>query len=105
MANDEAMVELARGLALRLLNEVKSSDEARIQRAFKLCLSRQPDARESKVVLNYLRQQTEEFSADAASASKASGPELPDGVVPAEAAAWTALSRALINLDEFITRE
>ena len=29
----------------------------------------------------------------------------PEGVSAAEAAAWTAVSRVLVNLDEFITRE
>jgi hypothetical protein len=29
----------------------------------------------------------------------------PAGVPPADAAAWAALARALLNLDEFVTRE
>ena len=28
-----------------------------------------------------------------------------EGVAPAEAAAWVGVSRVLLNLDEFITRE
>jgi hypothetical protein len=30
---------------------------------------------------------------------------VPAGTEPRELAAWTAVSRALLNLDEFITRE
>jgi hypothetical protein len=104
MANDEVMVELARGLGRRLL-KVKGSNEARIKRAFKLCLARLSTPHETELLVKFMNQQTKEFEADPASAGKAAGPKIPEGVQPAEAAAWTALARALINLDEFITRE
>jgi cytochrome c553 len=104
MANDEAMVELARGLGRRLL-KTKGTDEARIKRAYEICLSRPPAPYESVLLLKFLKQQTAEFSADAAAAGQAAGPELPEGAMPAQAAAWVAVARALINLDEFITRE
>jgi hypothetical protein len=32
-------------------------------------------------------------------------PALPDGATPADAAAWTAVARVLLNLDETITKE
>ena len=32
-------------------------------------------------------------------------PELPAGATPAQLAAWTAVSRVLLNLDETITKE
>ena len=32
-------------------------------------------------------------------------PQLPDGATPAQLAAWTAVSRVLLNLDETITKE
>ena len=40
-----------------------------------------------------------------AEAAKLVGKTKPDGTDPAEAAAWVALARALLNLDEFVTRE
>lgn len=105
MANDEAMVELARGLGIRVLKEETGTDEARIKRAFMLCLSRPPTSHESGLLVQYLKQQTDEFNADASAAGEAAGPGLPEGVKPVQAAVWTAAARALINLDEFITRE
>ena len=44
-------------------------------------------------------------SADPAGAAKLLGSHKADGVAPTEAAAWVALSRTLLNLDEFVTRE
>jgi hypothetical protein len=38
-------------------------------------------------------------------AAKLIGPGKPAGVEVAEAAAWVALARAVLNLDEFVTRE
>ncbi len=38
-------------------------------------------------------------------AAEFAGPEWPEQVSVAQAAAWTAVSRLLLNLDEFITRE
>jgi hypothetical protein len=32
-------------------------------------------------------------------------PALPNGVTPAEAAAWTVVSRVMLNLDETITKQ
>jgi hypothetical protein len=104
MANDEAMVELARGLGRRLL-EVKGSDEERIKRAYELCLSRPPASHESVILQKFLKQQIVEFKADASAAIKAAGSDLPEGADPAQSAAWNSVARALINLDEFITRE
>jgi hypothetical protein len=33
------------------------------------------------------------------------GPDVPTGIEAPEAAAWVALARTLLNLDEFVTRE
>ena len=38
-------------------------------------------------------------------AEAAAPPGLPEGTGAVEGAAWTALARVLLNLDEFITRE
>jgi hypothetical protein len=43
------------------------------------------------------------FKADPAAAAEVA-PKMP-GIDPAEAASWTTLARALMNTDEFITRE
>ena len=44
-------------------------------------------------------------AADPNGAAKLLGTHKPDGVSATEAAAWVALARTLMNLDEFVTRE
>jgi len=67
--------------------------------------SREPAAKELSRLKQYLDQQRARFSGDA-DAAQAVAPSDAPAVAPAyEAAAWVALSRALMNVDEFITRE
>ena len=70
-----------------------------------------PDQRESAALLSFLKQQLERFSAgnatpwELAANDPSNPPSLSEGATPAQAAAWTALSRVLLNLDETITKE
>jgi hypothetical protein len=109
LANDEAFLEFAQAFAARLWREVPTADEtgdrARITRAFAVCMAREPSAKEADAVLAYLRRQQASFSADSAAAQAAApGNRLPQ-LTPADAAAWSAVARALLNADEFVTRE
>jgi hypothetical protein len=62
-------------------------------------------------LLNLLTKQVERFAQpdakpwDLAANDPAAPPALPHGITPAQAAAWTALSRVILNLDETITKE
>jgi len=109
--NEPLFVECARALALRVVREGGANDDARIAFAFRLCTARKPTKREAEVLLGLLTDQTKRFSADGADPWQlAAGdpkhpPALPEGVVPAQLAAWTAVSRVLLNLDETITKE
>jgi hypothetical protein len=85
LANDEAFVECSEALAQRVLHDAPAGDAERIRYAFELCLSREPSAAESELLGSLLLKEREER--------------------PAEAAAWTAVCRVLLNLDETITRE
>ena len=104
VANDQAMVELTQGLARRLLLSA-DSDQQRIELAYLICFSRLPTDFERQRVRQYLSQQQEQFSEHPEDAEKLSGSPLPDGLSVEQVAAWTAVARVLINLDEFITRE
>jgi hypothetical protein len=88
LLNDQAFVELAQALAARVLKE-RPDDRERLDYAFRLCLSRPPGSAERERLEQFLKQQLEELR----------------GVPGAAEAAWTAVSRVLMNLDEFITRE
>lgn len=103
LANDQTFVEFAQGLARRILSESTGDDSARLQVAFRWCFSREPTAPELQRLLKLLEEQRSAFSTEVA--QKFAPPNLPTTVTPTEAAAWTAVARVLINLDEFITRE
>ena len=106
MANDRVFLELARGLAARILREGPDDRDGRIRLAFRLCLAREPSALEQKRLAQYLDGQTESFTlAGEAALGDVPPVEGPPGISPAEATAWMALARVLLNLDEFITRE
>ena len=76
----------------------------RINYAFELCLSRQPTARERSRMLEYYEQQKQLLAKDP-KALESMQPFRPDGVEALDAAAWVGVTRVLLNLDEFITRE
>jgi mono/diheme cytochrome c family protein len=105
MSNDLTFVEIAQGLAGRILAKDTADVVSRLEHAFRICLSRQPTAREQAVLADYYDKQLAAFSKNTADANKFAMPDRPQNVSVAEAAAWTAVSRLLLNLDEFITRE
>lgn len=103
LANDQTFVEFAQGLARRILTETAGDDTARLQATFRWCFSREPTAPELQRLLKLLEEQRAAFTTEVA--QKFAPPNLPTTITPIEAAAWTAVARVLINLDEFITRE
>jgi mono/diheme cytochrome c family protein len=110
--NDPVFTEAAQSLGLRIVREVGSSgnDEAtarvRAQQAFRLALSRDSSDAELADVLTLHQAHLATCRADdKASAAIVGKQQLPPGVTTADAAAWIGVARALINLDEFITRD
>ena len=109
--NEPVFLECARALAQKSLREGGSTDAERMVYAFRRCVSRHPTEKESAALLGLLEKQTARFSDgserpwDLAAADPEHPPELPPGATPAQLAAWTAVSRVLLNLDETITKE
>jgi hypothetical protein len=109
--NEPVFVECARALAVKTLREGGKTDAERIAYAFRRCVSRPPTATESAVLLALLGKQSDRFAQagakpwEVAADDPAKPPQLPEGVTPANAAAWTVVSRVLLNLDETITKE
>jgi hypothetical protein len=106
--NDTAFVEAAQGLANRVVREGPSDDAGRVEYAFRLCVARSPDATEREQILSFYRGQLERFKAKPAMAKQVAVSEavpLVIGADVAEMAAWTTVSRALLNLDETIVKE
>jgi hypothetical protein len=113
LANDVAFLEMAQALALRLAREVLNAAPgdaetllaARLDRACLLCLSRVATPREKELLADYYRQMLADFAAHEADAKKLTTPELVAVLPPQEAAALVCLARAVLNTDNFITRE
>ena len=76
------------------------SDPQRVQYAFRRCLQREPNERESAELLGLLDRQSKRYSSGELKAAEMTG-----GVDDARLAAWTAVARVLLNLDETITKE
>ncbi len=104
LLNDPVFVEAARGFALRILQDAPPS--ARIDYAFRRCLSRAPDRFESAAVRSYLEAQLKRIQTGGMTGIQESEPELvSEGVNREELMAWTAVARVLLNLDRTISRE
>lgn len=109
--NEPMFLEAARALAMVAVTEGGGSDSQRLDFAFRRCVSRHPTAVEAHTLLELLEHLRMRYQASGAQpwALAANDPEkppaLPEGVAPADLAAWTAVSRVLLNLDETITRE
>jgi hypothetical protein len=104
LMNDPVFFEAAQGLAFRVLREADGAFRDRLNYAYLLTLGRGPNAREAERLGKYfdeslrgLEQQPETVAA--------LFPNRIEGVPQLQAAAWVELSRVLLNLDEFITRE
>lgn len=84
LLNEGAYVEIAKGFAERLTAPTELSDEARIRMAYEISVGREPEPDETAILLGLLASERN---------------------VTTEADAWTTVARAMLNLDEFITRE
>jgi hypothetical protein len=107
LLNDSAFVEFAQALAEKLVKSdgADATDASRISMAFRTCTARAPDALETSVLTKLLTKQRAAFAADEKQAKEICGDRCPTDVKPAEFAAWTIVARAVLNLDETITRE
>jgi hypothetical protein len=103
LLNDPACVEFAQALAARALTVVEGDDTARINYAFRLCTARHPAEDEREVLLRLLEKQTASFK-DAPAAKSVAGERCPSGVDEDRFAAWVIVARAMLNLDETISR-
>ena len=106
LLNDPSFVEAARGLSLRALKEAQGDDAARLTWIWRQALQRVPSGTELAALLELLAKHRTEFRADlpAAHAFGKLGAPAPADADPAELAAWSSVTRVVLNLHEFITR-
>ncbi len=108
--NETVFMEAAQELGRRVLGEGGSSDPERIEYAFKRVLARMPAETESEELLTFLNGQRQRIEDGQLDPSELAGEDstllaTADRFSETELAAWTAVSRVLLNLDEAITRE
>ncbi len=103
--NNECFVEAAQALARRALSEPAADDAQRLTRAARWCIGRQPTAEELATLAELLSGSRAWYGEHQADAATAVGAFQPAQARQAEAAAWVATVRVLLNLDEFLTRE
>jgi hypothetical protein len=107
LLNDPSFVEAARAFATRIMREGGSGEAERIRWAWRAVLARPPVAREVAALMRLYRENRARYVKDRAAAMElvrvGQAPRPPD-VDAVELAAWTAVGRALLNLNETITR-
>jgi len=106
--NEKTFVEAAQAMGLRVWKEGGKDDPGRATYAFRLCTGRAPTERELKSILRFWDEQYKYFEDRSAAALAVAVPDIknvPPEVNLHKVAAWAMVSRAILNLDETITKE
>ncbi len=106
LMNDPVFVEAARAFAQRVLTEPNLDDSGRIILAWRLALTRSPNATERAILTRMLEQQLATYRKDLEAAKKliAIGDlTKPANLDDSELAAWIAFSNVILNLNETIS--
>lgn len=103
LLNDEMVLEWARAMAGRVLNDAGLSPDAQIQRAFRLALGREADSNEMSIARKFLDRHATLLSARFASGESPLLPgNFPEGADRAQAVALVDLCHVLLNSNEFL---
>ncbi len=108
LLNDVVFVEAARGMGSRMMLEGGTTEPERITWGMRLATSRPPTSEELKILQEELTSYRQSFQANAVAAKALVniGESKPNETLAVdELAAYTALARLLLNLDETITKE
>ena len=106
LLNDQTIIESARAIAWRVINEGPDTQSERVRFVFRLCTSRAPDELEHKWIREHLDRQRKRIRAGSLKAATLVGSETPVlGGSVEELAAWTVIARVLLNLDETVSKE
>jgi hypothetical protein len=106
--NEKTFVEAAQAMGLRVLKEGGSDEQTRAAYAFQLAAGRVPTVSELKSLLTFWNDQYTYFENHSAAALKVALPDptaVPADVNIHKVAAWAMVSRAILNLDETMTKE
>jgi uncharacterized membrane protein len=101
--NDEVFLEAARAMGGRV-RKLDTDLPGKARYAFRLCVAREPTREELTKLIAFYAEQWDRFKKDTKTATTLTATTRPTDETP-EVAAWTLVSRALLNLDETITKE
>jgi hypothetical protein len=105
--NDPVYVEMAQALGRRLVREGGAMAPDRARFGLRLVLARPATEEQVQALVTLYQNELARYRGDADAAKKLAtdplGP-LPQGMDPAEAAAWTVVANVLLNLDGVLTR-
>lgn len=104
LLNDPVFIEAAQGLAVRAVTEFDGSPSDRLRQLFRLCLAREPEPAEADWLLSSWERHRRVLERTPEAVGELFAIELP-GISPLDGAAWVTLGSALLNADEFLTRE
>ena len=107
MLNDPTYVEASRAFAVRTLAE-KGDDDHRLTWAWRRALQRDPDTKELGTLRKVLSERRAAYKADPTAAKELLKVGLtppPAQADPSELAAWTHVTRVVLNLHETLTRD
>lgn len=109
IANDVVFLELAQGLAERVVAELpgpaSETLKARLDRMFVIALCRDPSDRERQQLQAFAQSLTDDFEIDTDAAKKIATPALLTTTTAPDAATLVLIARTIFNTDNFITRE
>ncbi|MSR30344.1 MAG: DUF1553 domain-containing protein [Gemmataceae bacterium] len=103
LMNDPTFVEAARIMAFGASKESAENDEVRMQKCFLRVTSRNPEKKETEVLLKVLAQARQEFRAQPALAEKllqTGLAKITGQIDSVELASWVSVCRVLLNLAE-----
>ena len=104
--NNEVFVEAAQAFSVRLLSDTETiDDQDRISKAFLVALHRQPEPEESEPLMKLLEAARSWYENREDEAKQLVGPHQAGNVAIHEQAAWIHVTRLILNLDAFLTRE
>ena len=105
--NEKTFVEAGQAMGLRVYREGGADNRSRAIYAFRLCTGRQPTEKELTPILAFWDEQYRYFedrTSTALTVALADPKQIPPDVNVHKVAAWAMVSRALLNLDETITK-
>lgn len=106
LLNDVVFVEAAQALGRAMAEENSATPRETVEQLFRRCLTRAPDDEECNLLVDYYETQRARLASGELNAAQIANVEDKNASADetAERAAWTLVARAILNLDEAVTK-